>query len=171
MPEAKPDLMLVGGMTTEMRDLLNAHFTVHDMPKGDALDAFLSEKGDMLRPVIGLGDGDDVRALWKGEREVRLKADPAARRERRSKRAAKGGLTADLSERDQALFEALRSWRLEEAKTRGVPPYVIFHDRTLAAIAAERPGDVDGLRGISGVGEKKAERFGEAVLAVVAEGE
>lgn len=131
---------------------------------------FLSEKGDMLRPVIGLGDADEVRALWKGDREVRLKADPAARRERRSKRAAKGGLTADLSERDQALFEALRSWRLEEAKTRGVPPYVIFHDRTLAAIAAERPGDADGLRGISGVGEKKAERFGEAVLAVVTEG-
>ncbi len=128
---------------------------------------YLAEKGDMLRPVIGLGDSDAVRALWKGEAEVRLKADPAARRERRSKRAAKGGLTAELSERDQALFEALRAWRLEEARTRGVPPYVIFHDRTLAAIAAERPGDMDGLRGISGVGEKKAERFGEAVLALV----
>ena len=103
---------------------------------------FLSEKGDMLRPVIGLGDADEVRALWKGDREVRLKADPAARRERRSKRAAKGGLTADLSERDQALFEALRSWRLEEAKTRGVPPYVIFHDRTLAEISPEKKAAV-----------------------------
>lgn len=60
MPEAKPDLMLVGGMTTEMRDLLNAHFTVHDMPKGDALDAFLTEKGESIVAVATNG-GDGLK--------------------------------------------------------------------------------------------------------------
>lgn len=60
MPEAKPDLMLVGGMTTEMRDLLNAHFTVHDMPKGDALDAFLTGKGESIVAVATNG-GDGLR--------------------------------------------------------------------------------------------------------------
>ncbi|MEO0784481.1 MAG: DNA helicase RecQ [Pseudomonadota bacterium] len=129
----------------------------------------LKEKGDAMRPVIGLGDTDAVRALWKGEGEVRLKTDPAERRARTKRKAARGGVAEQLSGRDQGLFEALRGWRLEEAKTRGVPPYVIFHDRTLAAIAAERPGSLDALRGVSGVGEKKAERFGEAVIGVVAE--
>ncbi|MEL6568079.1 MAG: DNA helicase RecQ [Pseudomonadota bacterium] len=129
----------------------------------------LKEQGDAMRPVIGLGDRDGVRALWKGEREVRLKADPAARRPRKARKAASAGVVDQLSGRDQSLFEALRGWRLEEAKTRGVPPYVIFHDRTLAAIAAERPGSLEDLRGVSGVGEKKAERFGEAVIGVVAE--
>ncbi|MEM1151266.1 MAG: DNA helicase RecQ [Pseudomonadota bacterium] len=129
----------------------------------------LCEQGDAMRPVIGLGERDGVRALWKGESEVRLKADPSARRARKAPRAASSGVVDQLSSRDQGLFEALRGWRLEEAKTRGVPPYVIFHDRTLAAIAAERPGSLTALRGVSGVGEKKAERFGEAVIEVVAE--
>ena len=60
MSDAKPDLMLVGGMTTEMRDLLNAHFTVHDMPKGDALDAFLTGKGESIVAVATNG-GDGLR--------------------------------------------------------------------------------------------------------------
>jgi len=76
---------------------------------------------------------------------------------------------ADMSERDQILFDMLRSWRTETAKTRGVPPYVIFHDRTLAEIARERPADADELRLISGVGEKKAQRYAEDVSRIVGE--
>ncbi|MEM9740170.1 MAG: DNA helicase RecQ [Pseudomonadota bacterium] len=129
----------------------------------------LEEQGDAMRPVIGLGDQDGVRALWKGARAVRLKADPAARRTRKARKAASAGVVDQLSGGDQDVFEALRGWRLEEAKTRGVPPYVIFHDRTLAAIAAERPTSLNALRGVSGVGEKKAERFGAAVIGIVAE--
>ena len=75
----------------------------------------------------------------------------------------------DLSERDQALFDALRTWRLETAKAKGVPPYVIFHDRTLAAIASERPSSPDTLRAISGVGEKKAGRYAEDIARIIAE--
>jgi len=50
-----------------------------------------------------------------------------------------------------------------------VPPYVIFHDRTLAEIARERPADADELRLISGVGEKKAQRYAEDVSRIVSE--
>ena len=126
----------------------------------------LAEIGDPLRPVLGLGDGEAVLALWRGERTVMLRSDPERRRPRRTKRAASEAL-ADLSERDRHLFEALREWRLETAKARGVPPYVVFHDRTLAAIAEARPGGLADLTAISGVGEKKAERFGDGVLEIV----
>ena len=126
----------------------------------------LAETGEPMRPVLGLGDGDAVLALWRGERTVRLRSDPERRRPRRTKRAAAEAL-ADLSERDRSLFESLRAWRLEAAKARGVPPYVVFHDRTLAAIAQARPGGLADLTAISGVGEKKAERFGDGVLEIV----
>lgn len=130
----------------------------------------LKEHGDALRPVLGLGDVDRVKALWRGEVSVWLRSDPAAKTKKSSvRRSTSKGVLEDLSSRDMSLFEALRGWRLETAKSRGVPPYVVFHDRTLAAIAAERPGNLDALRGISGVGEKKVDRFGEAVLGVVAE--
>jgi ATP-dependent DNA helicase RecQ len=72
-----------------------------------------------------------------------------------------------MSGADQPLFEALRSWRSRAAKAQGVPPYVIFHDRTLAEIAAVRPGSRAALERISGVGEGKLARYGDAVLEVV----
>jgi len=72
-----------------------------------------------------------------------------------------------MSPTDQPLFEALRSWRGRAAKTQAVPPYVIFHDRTLAEIAQARPGTRAALERISGVGEGKLARYGEAVLEVV----
>ena len=99
-----------------------------------------------------------------------LRADPAAIRKRaKGKSRVAAQALADMSERDQILFDMLRSWRTETAKTRGVPPYVIFHDRTLAEIARERPADADELRLISGVGEKKAQRYAEDVSRIVSE--
>jgi ATP-dependent DNA helicase RecQ len=66
-----------------------------------------------------------------------------------------------------ALFEALRSWRLEIARRTEVPPYVVFHDRTLAEIAHRRPESAGALATIPGVGPAKLERYGESVLAVL----
>ncbi len=70
---------------------------------------------------------------------------------------------------DETLFEALRSWRLEQAQQQGVPAYVVFTDATLTAIAETRPGDRAALARISGVGATKLERYGEGVLKVCAE--
>ena len=69
--------------------------------------------------------------------------------------------------KDRALFEKLRAKRLELAKAQGVPPYVIFHDRTLAEMAARRPRSAAELAGIPGVGEGKLARYGEVFLEVI----
>ncbi|KDA00215.1 ATP-dependent DNA helicase RecQ [Hyphomonas polymorpha PS728] len=130
----------------------------------------VAEGGEAMRPVLVVPDAEAAKALFRGERTVSLKQDPAAaRRKTRSKGAAKVAVMADLSERDFSLFEALRTWRTNLAKERGVPPYVIFHDRTLAEIARERPATPDALREISGVGEKKAQAYAAEVARVISE--
>jgi ATP-dependent DNA helicase RecQ len=68
---------------------------------------------------------------------------------------------------DRDLFDRLRALRLGVARRRGVPPYVIFHDATLRELARERPATREALRHIYGVGERKAEDFGEAILDVI----
>jgi len=69
---------------------------------------------------------------------------------------------------DRDLFEALRVLRLEIARRRRVPPYVIFHDSTLREIAAKRPSQLSELEHVQGVGEAKLQRYGAAMLAVIA---
>jgi ATP-dependent DNA helicase RecQ len=68
---------------------------------------------------------------------------------------------------DRDLFEELRAMRLRVARERGVPPYVIFHDTTLRELARLKPADIDALRHIYGVGEKKASDLGDSVLEVI----
>jgi ATP-dependent DNA helicase RecQ len=69
---------------------------------------------------------------------------------------------------DRELFEELRVLRLEIARRRRVPPYVIFHDTTLREIARSKPKTKEELRHVYGVGDRKAEDLGDLVLAVVA---
>jgi DNA helicase-2/ATP-dependent DNA helicase PcrA len=65
------------------------------------------------------------------------------------------------------LGAALRAWRLERARTDGVPAYVIFHDKTLAEIELVRPSTIDELAGVAGVGPSKLERYGNELIAVL----
>ncbi len=148
-----------------------------DLPKPgwnrvyDALlyDGLLAESGDVTRPVIVVPDAEAARALFRGDRTLTLRADPAGARKRSASSVARPESAADMSERDQALFDALRLWRTETAKARGVPPYIIFHDRTLAEIARERPATTEALREITGVGEKKAHAYAGDVARIVQE--
>ncbi len=71
---------------------------------------------------------------------------------------------------DRDLFERLRAMRLEVARSRGVPPYVIFHDTTLRELARRKPSSIEELRHVYGVGARKAEDLGELVLATLREG-
>jgi ATP-dependent DNA helicase RecQ len=64
--------------------------------------------------------------------------------------------------------DALRAWRLENARRRGVPPYVILHDRTLEAIAMALPGSLEDLRELPGIGPAKLDAFGDDILGLVA---
>ena len=68
---------------------------------------------------------------------------------------------------DRDLFDRLRAVRLEIAKARGVPPYVIFHDATLRDMARLRPTSLDALLGVKGVGARKADDLGETFLAAI----
>ncbi len=74
----------------------------------------------------------------------------------------------DLSPQATEVFERLRAWRAATAKEQGVPAYVVFHDATLRAIAVAEPGSLEALRGISGVGAAKLERYGAGVLTTLA---
>ena len=64
--------------------------------------------------------------------------------------------------------EALRAWRAEVAKSHNLPAFMIFQDATLAAVAALGPASLDALAGVSGIGAKKLQAYGEEVLRVVA---
>ncbi len=108
---------------------------------------------------------ESSRPLLKGETEFHLRQPTARRKSRREPRFV--GRDA----RDDGLFERLRSWRADTARERNVPAYVIFHDATLMEIAHVRPGSIDELAGISGVGDRKLEAYGEQILALVGEEE
>lgn len=127
----------------------------------------LAEGGEVTRPFIFVPDHDVAKAVFKGDRDVLLKADPTVRRTKSKGSKSSSAAFADLSSRDRELFDLLRNWRVEMAKTKGVPPYVIFHDKTLATIATERPADMVELLQISGVGEKKAGRYGDDIARIV----
>ncbi|GIE87126.1 DNA helicase RecQ [Actinoplanes regularis] len=74
---------------------------------------------------------------------------------------------ADFPAEAEPLFERLRAWRASIAKAQAIPPYVIFHDKTLRAIAVLEPSSLDQLGTVSGVGQSKLTKFGDDVLAVV----
>ena len=68
---------------------------------------------------------------------------------------------------DDALFARLKAWRTAQARSQSVPPYVVFHDATLAAIAVARPRDLAALAAISGIGQRKLERYGPGLLELL----
>jgi ATP-dependent DNA helicase RecQ len=62
---------------------------------------------------------------------------------------------------------ALRAWRSDVARRRGVPAYVVLHDVTIDGIATSRPMTLDQLRDIPGIGDKKLEHYGDELIAMV----
>ncbi|MFV0319190.1 MAG: DNA helicase RecQ [Microbacterium sp.] len=111
--------------------------------------------------------GEAAGAVLRGERTVALRRDVlrSAGRSRARRAAAPEELT-DAA--DRALFEALRAWRAGAAREQGVPAYVVFADATLRALATARPRALADLDGITGIGATKRERYGDAVLEVIA---
>jgi ATP-dependent DNA helicase RecQ len=107
---------------------------------------------------------DLARPILRGEAGFTLR-QPSAK-----KRLKAGRGQSFASGAEAGLFERLRAWRAELAKAREVPAYVIFHDATLREIAARAPTSLADLAGISGVGDRKLEAYGEALLAVLAAG-
>jgi ATP-dependent DNA helicase RecQ len=75
-----------------------------------------------------------------------------------------------MSAADGELFDKLRAHRMQLAREEGVPPYVIASDRTLRDLCALRPRNRSELLAVHGIGPAKADRYGESLLAVVAQG-
>jgi len=103
------------------------------------------------------------RAVLRGEATVAMRRTV----ERPAKAPRVRGEAATLDAGSRGLFDALRGWRLEQARTQGVPAYVVLHDRTLAAIAQSRPATLATLARIDGIGAAKLDRYGEAIVALV----
>ncbi|HYN19518.1 MAG TPA: HRDC domain-containing protein, partial [Thermoanaerobaculia bacterium] len=95
----------------------------------------------------------------------------AAGRKRKNKSwdvAATSGGDSDRNSADPTLLGALRHWRREESARRGVPAYVVLHDRTLEALAADRPASLRALSEIPGIGPAKLAAYWPALLALLA---
>jgi superfamily II DNA helicase RecQ len=95
-----------------------------------------------------------------------MRRAPERTTERKFRQRMRANLTAQV---DDSLLGRLKSWRAEEAKRQGVPAYVILHDATLIAIAQVTPTSLDALANISGIGAKRLERYGDAVLTIAAQ--
>ncbi|MFZ1410415.1 MAG: DNA helicase RecQ [Micropruina sp.] len=132
--------------------------------------------------VSGDGHGtlEITETSWpvlRGERAVQLRQDAHPRTVRKGRKTADAGgggsrsraaAASGLEANEKDLFESLRSWRGETARAAGVPAYVVFSDATLVGISRARPATLGELSAVSGVGAKKLESYGDAVLTVVA---
>ena len=108
-----------------------------------------------------------AKPVLKGETTLMLRRQRAAvgKKGRFAGYASAPAIELDVA--DQKLFETLRAWRQDMAKTQQVPAYVILHDRTLRELAQRRPRHREGLADITGLGEAKIERYGEALVELL----
>jgi ATP-dependent DNA helicase RecQ len=168
--------VLLGASTEKIRQLGHDQLSVYgigrDLDRGQwrALVRQLLSREVLHAPAeakggLCFGPEERVRPLLRGEQRLEL-ALPAPRRERRRSMVESAAPPLD-GEVDAPLLARLKEWRREQARVQGVPPYVVFHDRTLVEVAARQPRDLDALAQVSGIGAAKLERYGEAVLAVI----
>ncbi|MEE7565739.1 RecQ family ATP-dependent DNA helicase, partial [Xanthomonas sp. Kuri4-3] len=116
----------------------------------------------------GLRLTDASRQVLKGDRQVMMRREQPASRER-GDRSSTPRTGVPVQPQDLALFNALRGLRAELAKEQNVPAFVIFHDSTLRNIAEQRPGSIAELARVGGIGGSKLARYGEQLVEVVRE--
>ena len=109
----------------------------------------------------GLALTEKCRPLLRGQESIRFRKDPV---QKTAKRLTKTPLPEDI---DMALWEALRAHRRELAEEQGVPPYVIFHDSTLQAMAELMPSTLEAFGDLPGVGIRKLDKYGQGFINVI----
>jgi len=174
--------VLLGANTEKIRAQAHQELSVYgiggelDKEQWKSLIRQLTGMG-LLEPVpegrggLQWGPEAEVRAVLRGERSVELPLPPPRQERRRSSSRSGGGqgpgAGAEWGEADPELVAALKAWRTEQARQQAVPPYVVFHDRTLLELAARRPGSLAELGEVGGIGAAKLERYGEALLELL----
>lgn len=118
-------------------------------------------------PVLALGS--EAKQILKGEKTVTMPVFQGPKQLDKRVTSSKGTGVGFASGSARELYGRLRSLRTRLAKEKGVPPYIIFHDRSLKEMAVEQPQDLQALLMISGVGETKAQRYGQLFLAAIRE--
>jgi ATP-dependent DNA helicase RecQ len=157
------------GVLERGHDRLSTHGVLAGLSKAEIVGHMqqLVEQGLLSRtdgdvPCVTLCE--DSWAVLRGVRAVTLVSESSQALEAKpSSKAAAAGLSSE----EAALFERLRVVRRELASERGVPPYVIFHDSVLCAVARQRPTRLSDLAVIAGIGESKRAQFGEAIVDAV----
>ena len=168
--------VLLGADTERVRTLGHDRLAVHgvggELDRGQWRSLFrqlvatgLLEPDPEGHGGLRLGPDEKVRPVLRGERRVEMRLPPPAVERRRERRRAGAAAAADAADGD--LLAALKAWRRDLARAQGVPPYVVFHDRTLVEIAARNPATREELSVVSGIGRAKLERHGDAVLALL----
>ncbi len=109
---------------------------------------------------------DASAEVLRKERQVLLRREPE--RAAKSARTRTAAAPVDMPEEAAPTFESLRAWRAATAKEQGVPPYVVFHDKTLREIATRRPATLTELGTVAGVGENKLAKYGQQILDTLA---
>jgi ATP-dependent DNA helicase RecQ len=105
-----------------------------------------------------------ARPVLRGEQPVEMRSAP----EKKSAKRGRGLVTsAATSSADAQLLDRLTTWQRDEAQRQAVPAYVILNDATLTEIARRRPVDLDALEGVPGIGQKRLERYGAALIELV----
>jgi len=107
--------------------------------------------------------------VLRGQRKVQFRKDPRLSGKEKSRKKTKKQKSDVLSDDARLLFEKLRRLRLEISRNLGVPPFVVFHDKTLVEMADHRPKNREEFLEISGVGEQKARQYGDTFLKAINE--
>jgi ATP-dependent DNA helicase RecQ len=105
--------------------------------------------------------------ILRGAQTVRFRRDARSPKRKVAGADRKGAASVELEPQARTVWEALRAWRLEEARRQELPPYVIFHDATLIEVARRRPLSLTSLATIPGVGASKLDRYGGAIIEIV----
>ena len=173
--------VLLGGETERIHkfrhDRLSTYGIGKERPRAEWHSVFrqLVAMGLLVVDIQGHGGlrlGENCREVLRGERRIDFRRDPVGKRRAKAERSSAGKSRERVEldgQAEETLFEALRARRMELANEQGIPAYVIFHDSTLIEMANRKPGSLEDLQGISGVGKTKLKRYGEDFLTVIAD--
>jgi ATP-dependent DNA helicase RecQ len=170
--------VLRGSDSEQVRSRGHHELSVFGLMKDSSIDELRGYVDQLLAHGLLQQGGDEYPILQLTAEGLELLKDAGAQPGlslARQKRPEKGRLpkrskveTEGWEGVDRELFERLRAMRMQVARKRGVPPYVIFHDTTLREVARSKPDTIEELRHVKGVGDRKAADLGDLILSIIA---